>query len=563
MKRPVAFAVVVLAAAGGASVAADKPPKGLPDTTESAKLIAKMPKTVSGRVWVDRNGNKKFDSGEGLIGARVTDGVDFVPVDSTGAYSITIKPDPVIPYTPSRTVSVSWPDGVWPVRAGWTGTWGWHVRLKDIKDPRKVDFRFVPVGKTQWPMCLSFATDPHDYLRRPQNAVYRDEVAAAGQHVQFSVMGGDLGYFGFANADTGYTSIAQFTGHFPHTLFHIVGNHDVVGIHSTWWKVPHENAGNGAFTKYLNPVRWSFTRQGIHFIGMDWAHEGGRGFECGTADSAAAWMEKDLKSLPKGTPTYLFVHMWSGNTDALCQKYGVKLLLAGHSHRNICAAPAGPGRPTPLWTKMSLYTLLYIDKKGDFEFVDRCIYKGGRRGWDGHWRHSRRACALLHDWPQADKGYPLQHNGVKDVVLTDGTKTLKPVDGATYDLRIGAAGTGRTPAKRYGLRLVPANGEPIEFAYVDRNRLDLMGLKTYFNRVMRFADQADEPEKWLEMRIIVMPDRVRVIVNSRLHYEKFITPGQARKIEIFATGGSAEFARADVWQRDWTGRKIKRTANTP
>ena len=60
-----------------------------------------------------------------------------------------------------------------------------------------------------------------------------------------------------------------------------------------------------------------------------------------------------------------------------------------------------------------------------------------------------------------------------------------------------------------------------------------------------------------------MPDRVRVIVNSRLHYEKFITPGRARKIELFATGGSAEFARADVWQRDWTGKKIKRTANTP
>jgi len=449
MKRWVVFAVVVSVIVGRTFAADDKPPKGLPDTTESAKLIAKMPKTVSGRVWVDRNLNKKFDDGEGLVGARVTDGVHFVAVDPTGAYSITIKPDPVIPYTPSRTVSVSWPDGVWPVRAGWTGKWGWYVRLKDVKDARKVDFRFVPLKKTQWPMCVSFGTDPHDNLRRPQNAVYRDEIAAAGGHVQFSVMGGDLGYLGFANADTAYTAIAQFTGHFPHTLLHLAGNHDIVGIHSKWWKVPHENAGNGAFVKYLNPVRWSFTRQGIHFIGMDWAMPGGRGLECGTPDSSAAWMEKDLKSLPKGTPTYLLVHMWSENTDKLCQKYGVKLLLAGHSHRNICAAPPGPGRPTPLWTKMSLYTLLYIDSKGDFEFVDRCIYKGGRRGWDERWVHSRRACALLHDWPQVIKEYKLRHNGLKDVKLTGGTKTITPVEGATYDVRIGAAGTGRTPARRY------------------------------------------------------------------------------------------------------------------
>ena len=561
--KPWTALAAVLVLAGHAFSADPKPPKGLPDTTESAKLIAKMPKTVSGRVWVDRNLNKTFDDGEGLVGARVTDGVDFMPVDAAGAYSITIKPDPVIPYTPSRTISVSWPDGVWPVQAGWTGKWGWHARLKDIKDAKKVDFRFVPITAAQWPMCISFGTDPHDCLRRPQNAVYRDEVAAAGDHVQFSVMGGDLGYAGFANADTGFSTIAQYTGHFPHMLVHLIGNHDVVGIHSPWWKVPHENAGNGAFMKYLNPVRWSFTRQGIHFIGMDWGHEGGRGFECGTADSAAAWMEKDLKSLPKGTPTYLLVHMWSENTDKLCQKYGVKLLLAGHSHRNICAAPVSPGRPTPLWTKMSLYTLLYIDKKGDFEFVDRCIYKGGRKGWDERWVHSRRACALLHDWPQVTKDYALQHNGLKDVTLTDGTKTIAPVEGATYDVRIGAAGTGTTPARRYGVRIVPAKGEPIEFAYVDRNRLELMGLRTFFNRVIRFAGPAAAPEKWLELRIIVMPDRVRVIANSRLHYEKFIKLGPARKIEIFATGGSARFARADVWQRDWTGKKIKRTANTP
>lgn len=70
---------------------------------------------VSGRVYVDANGNGSLDSGEQpLTGVRVTDSMGFAVSGDDGGYTIRITPDPQIPYAPARVVSVSWPSGYWP-----------------------------------------------------------------------------------------------------------------------------------------------------------------------------------------------------------------------------------------------------------------------------------------------------------------------------------------------------------------------------------------------------------------------------------------------------------------
>ena len=48
-----------------------------------------------------------------------------------------------------------------------------------------------------------------------------------------------------------------------------------------------------------------------------------------------------------------------------------------------------------------------------------------------------------------------------------------------------------------------------------------------------------------------MPHRIRVLVNNRLHYQKFVMPPEAKSIEVFVEGGEAEIGRLDVWQRRW------------
>jgi len=541
----------------------EKPPADMPDLKESAKLQDLMPKTVSGIVTLD---------GKQVEGVRITDGVDFVRTGKDGKYSITLKPEPVIPYLPARTVSVCWPSGTWPMLDNGTGRYEYSARLKDIRDPSSVNFKLV-AREVRLPMCVAFGTDPHDSLTRPHNFVFSRDIERARDHVAFAVMGGDLTYLGFGNADSALVPVSDYTKKFPVPLFHCNGNHDIVGVHTKWWSVSHETAGLGAFTKHLNPVRWSFDCAGIHFVGLEYARIDEKGaLQGGISDSAIAWLEKDLASLERGTQVYFFNHQaWSPNQKfyELCGKYGVRLCLGGDSHRNMFLnqEPPKPGE-TEYWTKMSLYTLVYIQKAG-FEFVDVCIYHGARTGWDGAWRHDGRACALVNDPPEVLEKVRGEHIGVTNVTLTANARELKPVAGATYDLRIGAKGDGKKPAKRWGLRVTGRDGKVTAFSYdSSRRMLDIMGLETPFDPAIPEGHGGapgtldPKEQEWVEMRIFVMPDRVRVLVNSRLHYEKFISPGEAAKIEFFAADGAALFGRVDMWQRTWKDYKPRRMANS-
>jgi hypothetical protein len=50
--------------------------------------------TVSGVVFHDANGDSRFNSGEaGIEGVRVSNGLDWVMTDASGAYEIAVRPD--------------------------------------------------------------------------------------------------------------------------------------------------------------------------------------------------------------------------------------------------------------------------------------------------------------------------------------------------------------------------------------------------------------------------------------------------------------------------------------
>lgn len=539
-------------------VAQEKPPNDLPDLTESSKLQDKVPKVVSGTVTL---------SGKAVEGARVTDGVDFVTTDKDGRYTITLKPDPLMPYLPSRTIAVSWPSGTWPVRDDKTGRYRYWARLKDVLDPKNVNFELVS-REVAFPMCVGFGTDAHDSLSRPHNMIYNTDIANAPGHVAFAVMGGDLSYVGFGNSEDVFKAVEEYTKKFPVPLLHCIGNHDVAGIHTKWFGAMHEVAGYGGVTKRLNPARWSFDCAGIRFIGMDYGMIDTNGaMQCGISDTAIEWLARDLASKPDDMPAYFFNHQpWSPNPRfyELCAKHGVRLCLGGDTHRNMFLNDGGgvpkPGE-TQYWSKMSLYTLVYIDKAG-FDFVDVCVYEGGRNGWDGWWGHNGRGCALYCDQPDTNTTPRGEHFEARDVKLDSRSQEIKVVKGETYDLRFGAKGSGGKPAKRWGLRMTGKDGKVQEFVYDDKEHfLTLMGRKTPFNPAMPAgngggpANLDPKEQEWVEMRIFVLPDQIRVLVNSRLHYQKPVKPGELKKIEFFSEGGEAEFGRVDVWQRTYKDYK--------
>lgn len=522
------------------------PPQPEPDFGPAAALMKKMPATVSGLVTLD---------GKPLANVRVTDGIDFVTTGADGRYSITLKPDGKTPYTPSRTVGVCWPNGTWPVRTGPGGRWQWWARLADVKDPAKVDFR-LESRVQKFPICAAWGTDPHDGFEREFNKTYLNEMLDGAGHIDFGVTSGDLHYMQWFMADKAFAFIEKFLAPLPFMMIHVIGNHDVTAYGPDGDRALHEMMGQGPFAKYLGPTRWSFDTGGKHFVAFNWPM---------IDDAGIAWLEKDLDSVPKGTPSYLLIHMWDKFLGPVMQKYPtVKLVLAGHSHRNIYAGKEGEA---DFWTKMSLYTYLYVNEDGTYEFVDRCIYHGARNGWDGHWSHDGRGCALYNvEVPKEQRGPGTE---LKDVVLESKSQTIAPADGATYDIRFGARPVAGKPARRWGLRLTGQDGKVQEFAYDDKaHTVTLMGLTTPFNPLVtpghggQAKDLDGKEQDWVEMRLLVMPDRIRVLVNSRLHYQKWVTPGVAKKIEFFAEDGAAEFGRVNVWKREWKDYKPTNCANS-
>ncbi|MCE5325811.1 MAG: hypothetical protein LLG01_05300 [Planctomycetaceae bacterium] len=532
------FTFVTTTLLASLALAQDKPaeppkPKSKFDLVASAKLAAGMPKVVSGLVTLD---------GKPLANVRVTDGIGFVATGADGRYSIEIKHDDKIPYLPARTVNVCWPSGCWPVRDPKTKQYRWWTRLMDIKDAKNVNFEFATQPQTL-PVCIGFGTDPHDALKRPHNTVYADEIARAGNHVAWAVMNGDLGYLTEEGCIDDYTNVKKYTDDFPVPLMQVIGNHDLVGIGEGGYDAPHELAGQGGFTKYLGPTRWSFDYAGVHFVAFNWP----------MVDKAGEdWLCADMDAQPKDRPIYLFIHMWDKFLGPIIQKRpNVKLVLAGHSHRNIFAGVEGKAE---FWTKMSLYTLLYVEKD-DFDIVDNCVYEGARTAWDGWWGHHGGNCALHTETAEEAAAQRSKHSEAVAVTLDSKTQTIEPPTGKTYDLRIGAKPTGSKPAARWGLRLTAADGKTYEItASPQRKMINMLGRETFFDPkpTPGLAGKIDPKEQeWTEFRIFVQPEKVRVLVNSRLHYQKYITPGELKKIEFFAEDGAAEFGRVDVWQRTY------------
>ena len=119
----------------------------------ASAVAADVPGVVSGKVFLDANGNGKLDAGKKpLPGVRVTDGLSFVTTAADGSYSITIGKDPAIPYRGSQVISVCWPQDTWP-------SGPWWARLDQIKDPAHVDFALP--DKQTLPFAFLHISDDH------------------------------------------------------------------------------------------------------------------------------------------------------------------------------------------------------------------------------------------------------------------------------------------------------------------------------------------------------------------------------------------------------------------
>ena len=492
---------------------------------------AAPPAKVQGRVFVDTNGNGMLDGGEsGLAGVQVTDGIQIVTTDAQGKYEVTVADDPVLPLRATRTVSVSWPDNYWPSSRWWR-------RLADLPADGRLDFALRP-DEQKLPISILHGTDPHNSMTGEFQRLCRDEVSRMGRGLKLAFITGDLGYAGEANVDADFTRVREYTEKFPVPMFHTIGNHDIVGGHSPEWNST-EIHGNGAFTKHLGPIRWSFTYAGVHFVALEWAGRNGLLLEHGALETTSLqWLEADLALLKKPARIYFFMHNGfdkTGRLFPLLARHKVEMFLAGQSHRNSDDVING----VPYLTTMNFsgqYKILNITEK-NYQVIHRCLgcKNPGRRHRASNASYPNTGTcrvALPNLEPRREAHASLAGRDVDKAELPVGDVKSQRLEA---DIRIEPGS-----AKSWGLRIGPdSQGRSIELI-ATTNSLRCGDLTT---------DPAREPgEKNDHWHLALDEGGLSVWLNEHARFDVPYTASSPVAVTLLARDGSAKFTQVDVWE---------------
>lgn len=483
---------------------------------------------VSGRVYVDANGNGRLDSGEHpLTGVRITDSMGFAVSGDDGGYTIRITPDPQIPYAPARVVSVSWPSGYWP-----SGPW-WR-RLSTIRPGESVDFG-LREDSQKLPLTFTHVGDDHGVAAVfGPGTKFRDMFAELFQNrAKFCINTGDFGYCtvddsGKDNQDEMFSQVLANTRDFPLPMFYAQGNHDICGRTAESWRAPRR--GYWGFTKYLGPVRWSFSCAGVHFVAVDWANMASGEYDEGVPEVAAEWLDQDLAAQPSGTRTFLFVHFFFG-----CQKYvdviakhRVTHMFGGHNHKDKEYDVNGVPGSTVL-NAGSRATLVGIVQSDGYDVVHYC---GGCKD-DPHYHNKR--CALAPSLPllASVAGRRKGPAGTTGLTVTSGSHDV--LNAANEPVEVKLAFKPGT-AKRCGLRF--GGRDPVEVAFTG-DTLVVAGAEVPF-----VPRPIDGGVRW---HVIVEGDKLVIFANNLLRLIKKVRVDEPGRVKVFAEDGGVTFDSLDTW----------------
>ncbi|MCE9552434.1 MAG: metallophosphoesterase [Planctomycetes bacterium] len=489
-------------------------------------LRAAEPVTVRGRVILDANANGQLDAGEeGFAGVAVEDGVNIVTTDAQGKFEIKVADDATMPFVPARVVAMSWPSNYWPSSL-------WYRRLADIKPGEELLFSLRP-DEQKLPLVFVHGTDPHNSFGDAISQRWRTEVAQLGPAPKFAIVTGDLGYAGPENADAMFSSVQNYSRTFPIPMFITLGNHDIVGIMTSEWNKPTDIQGSNAFTKYLGPLRWSFTYAGVHMIGLDWAELDEKGhLSGGTCRAAIKWLTQEQARLKPGTRVFLFAHShWSPHEKEifdLLRKYNTELYLTGHSHKNLDMSFGGLKLLTTvnLTAKEGPYRMVHINANGH-DLVDRCP--------SGIGRHTR-SCGVHQ--PGALDGLRRKKVDVTDITLGTGTRRVEGLEAHWLEV---AADIVPPASGRCGMRITSADATvlPMELSFQAN---EMTSGPLVVPAVKGAGDSA------FQVRVHVVNGQAQVRCNSRVCWERPLATDAPLRVEFFSEGDGAKFSKIEAWQ---------------
>jgi len=494
---------------------------GLMLTAAGTSARADVPAAVSGKVFLDANGNGALDAGEKpLPGVCVTDGVQLVTTGDGGTYQLKIAADPLIPYKPAQVVSVCWPSGKWPV-----GKW-WR-RLSDVADAAAVDFALRNEEQTL-PFAFGHLSDDHGAMVSAADK-YAATLKPMARRLKFLFNTGDTATHKGADGHMTFKPLADAQAKWAVPCFDVPGNHDMANLHTDAWKDQSDHAGWGPWTKHMGPLRWSFSYAGVHFAAVDFM----RGKDMGVPGVALKWLDADLKAQPKGTRTILLVHYPSG-VDRAVSKHRIAYVLAGHTHSGQYADVGGvlcfQTPPSGLTVTTVTTDALYVAEQ-DMPWASRYWY-----AHSGH-RYFNRGVG-----PAIQRRRGKQHS-LADKALKNQTHTIQAgkAESVEIGLHLQPGTTGRS-----GVRI--GKDKQLELAFADGAiQIDgaLMPLTVPMGRTVHCRILADTDRVTVTLQQ-APAGRNSVQTFFRLPIERPIHSPST--VTAFAGGGPATTVKLDVWE---------------
>jgi hypothetical protein len=262
-----------------------------------AGAVAQAQAPVRGVAFIDLNGDGVRQANElPLQGMAVSNQDQVVLTDAGGAFTL--------PPGPGNIIFVSEPDGYRTVGKYWRAANGQTQPLTFAMKPSAArgSFTFVDASDTH----ISQGSLPQTQrFRLIVDSLKPDFVIIAGDLVKDALRVGE------PEATTYYDLAAREFSAFKAPVWLVPGNHENFGIETQLSHVDPKNPlfGRAMYHQRFGPDYYSFTRGGIHFIGLNSVDISGTSYYGHVDSLQLEWLKRDLSFVPADMPVVTFNHI--------------------------------------------------------------------------------------------------------------------------------------------------------------------------------------------------------------------------------------------------------------
>jgi len=251
---------------------------------------------VSGVVFLDANRNGAQDAGEaGIAGVAVSNQDAVVTTDARGAFRL--------PGPGTGVVFVSTPNEYRAVGPFWRAADTTRpLSFALVRNPAGAELTFIHASDTH----ISQQSLPRTQrLRSLVDSVNPGLVLITGDLVRDALRVPEAEATGY------YDLFMKEHGAFRTPVFTVPGNHENFGIERDSSHVPatHPLYGRAMYHHYLGPDYYSFTRGGVHFVGLNTVDIDDQQYYGHVDSLQLAWLERDLALVPAAMPIVTFDHI--------------------------------------------------------------------------------------------------------------------------------------------------------------------------------------------------------------------------------------------------------------